>query len=123
LHDLEEYMYKITTRQFSETVVDFGIFFSYYCMEIVIVIVIVIRTYTLYHGYESPHRHSSLCALAIPCNLPELQSEKDLVWIYEKLCVNMSDEEASEHFRKTLDIALSTRFTRLNDATHMLAHA
>ena len=65
----------------------------------------------------------SLCSLAIPCNLPELTDEKDVVWIYEKLMVSCSDEEASEHFRKELDIAMSCTSTRLNDAAHMLAHA
>ena len=29
----------------------------------------------------------SLFSLAIPCNLPELQEEKDVMWIYEKLLV------------------------------------
>jgi phosphatidylinositol-4,5-bisphosphate 3-kinase len=65
----------------------------------------------------------SLISLAIPCNLPELQSEKDVVWIYEKLMVHVSEEEASQHFRDTLDDALGTTFTRLNEATHLLAHA
>lgn len=65
----------------------------------------------------------SLVSLAIPCNLPELQSEKDVQWIYEKLMVSLSDEEASENFRKEIELALATRTTRLNDATHMLAHA
>ena len=65
----------------------------------------------------------SLCSLAIPCNLPELQSEEDVVWIYEKLLVTKSDEEASEHFRRELDNALASRATRYNDAAHMLAHA
>mmetsp|Transcript_34230 Transcript_34230/g.75420 ORF Transcript_34230/g.75420 Transcript_34230/m.75420 type:complete len:1239 (+) Transcript_34230:443-4159(+) len=65
----------------------------------------------------------SLFSLAIPCNLPELQAEKDVMWIYDKLLVAEDDETAAEHFRGTLDIALSTRSTRLNDAAHMLAHA
>lgn len=65
----------------------------------------------------------SLFTLAIPCNLPELQEEKDVMWIYEKLLIGQSDEAASEHFRKQLDISLNTRGTRLNDAAHMLAHA
>jgi phosphatidylinositol 3-kinase len=65
----------------------------------------------------------SLTSLAIPCNLPELQTEKDVVWLYEKLLVDKTEEEASQDFRKTLDIALATRFTRLNDTFHMLAHA
>ena len=29
----------------------------------------------------------SLFSLAIPCNLPELQEERDVMWIYEKLMV------------------------------------
>lgn len=65
----------------------------------------------------------SLFSLAIPCNLPELQKEQDVMWIYEKLLVGASDEEASAHFREQLEISLNTRGTRLNDAAHMLAHA
>jgi phosphatidylinositol-4,5-bisphosphate 3-kinase len=65
----------------------------------------------------------SLISLAIPCNLPELQVEEDVLWIYEKLLVGGSDEDASQHFRKQLEISLNTRGTRLNDAVHMLAHA
>jgi phosphatidylinositol-4,5-bisphosphate 3-kinase len=65
----------------------------------------------------------SLCSLAIPCELPELQNENDVMWIYEKLLVDATEEEASEHFRKELDIAQGTRMTRINDAAHMLAHA
>lgn len=65
----------------------------------------------------------SLFSLAIPCNLPELQTEKDVMWIYEKLLVGASDEEAADHFKKQLDISLKTRGTRINDAAHMLAHA
>jgi len=65
----------------------------------------------------------SLFSLAIPCNLPELQAEKDVMWIYDKLLVAEDDDTAAEHFRKTLDVALNTRGTRMNDAVHMLAHA
>jgi phosphatidylinositol-4,5-bisphosphate 3-kinase len=65
----------------------------------------------------------SLFSLAIPCNLPELQEEKDVMWIYEKLLVGATDEAAAEHFKKQLEISLNTRGTRMNDAVHMLAHA
>jgi phosphatidylinositol-4,5-bisphosphate 3-kinase len=65
----------------------------------------------------------SLFSLAIPCNLPELQSEKDVVWIYEKLLVGKSNEEATAHFRAELELSLNTRGTRINDAVHMIAHA
>lgn len=65
----------------------------------------------------------SLFSLAIPCNLPELQSEEDVIWIYEKLLVGKSNEEAAVHFRSELELSLNTRGTRINDAVHMIAHA
>ena len=65
----------------------------------------------------------SLVSLAIPCELPELRSEQDVVWIYEKLQVDMTEEEAAQHFRATIEEALQTRTTRFNDVAHMLAHA
>jgi phosphatidylinositol-4,5-bisphosphate 3-kinase len=65
----------------------------------------------------------SLVSLAIPCQLPELQKEQDVMWIYEKLMVGKSDEEARLHFIEQLEISLNTTGTRLNDAAHMLAHA
>lgn len=64
----------------------------------------------------------SLVALAIPCNLPELKEEKDVMWMYEKLLVGASDEEAADHFREQLETSLNTRGTRINDAAHMIAH-
>ena len=65
----------------------------------------------------------SLFTLAIPCNLPELQREKDVMWIYEKLQIGLSNDEAAAHFRRELDVALETKATRVNDMFHMLAHA
>jgi hypothetical protein len=65
----------------------------------------------------------SLCSLAIPCNLQELRKEEDVVWIYEKLNVGLTDEEASRRFIDELEASLNTFGTRVNDAFHMLAHA
>jgi hypothetical protein len=65
----------------------------------------------------------SLFSLAIPCNLPELQKEEDVEWIYDKLLVGATEEEASAHFKSQLLVSLNTRGTRINDAAHMLAHA
>jgi Phosphatidylinositol 3- and 4-kinase/Phosphoinositide 3-kinase family, accessory domain (PIK domain) len=77
--------------------------------------------------YNILRRHSSLLvslfSLAIPCNLPELQEEEDVSWIYEKLLVGKTDEEAAIHFREELERSLNTRGTRINDAVHMIAHA
>ena len=50
----------------------------------------------------------------IPCNLPELQNEQAVMWIYEKLLVGATDEEASEHFKRELEISLNTRGTSLS---------
>ena len=61
----------------------------------------------------------SLCSLAIPCNLPELQREEDVSWIYEKLLVHANDEEAAAHFTKMLEESLACTATRLNDAAHV----
>lgn len=65
----------------------------------------------------------SLVSLAIPCNLPELQEEKDVMWLYDKLLVGATDEEAAAHFKEQLTISLNTKGTRINDAAHMLVHA
>ena len=65
----------------------------------------------------------ALVSLAIPCELPELREEKDVQWMYDKLLVGKTDEEASLHFRETLVKSLNTRGTRVNDAAHMIAHA
>lgn len=65
----------------------------------------------------------SLCSLAIPCNLPELRKEEDVVWIYDKMLVGKTDEEARLHFKQELYVSLNTFGTRFNDAVHMIAHA
>jgi phosphatidylinositol-4,5-bisphosphate 3-kinase len=64
----------------------------------------------------------SLFSLAIPCNLPELQEERDVLWIYDKLLVGASDEDAAKHFKEVLLFSLKTRGTRINDAAHMIKH-
>ena len=65
----------------------------------------------------------SLVSLAIPCELPELAEEKDVQWMYDKLLVGSTDEDASQHFREALNVSLNTRGTRINDMAHMIAHA
>ena len=66
-------------------------------------------------------KHSSLLvslfSLSIPCNLPELQEEKDVQWIYEKLQVGKNDEEGAAYFRDQLELSLNTAATRMNDVS------
>ena len=65
----------------------------------------------------------SLCSLAIPCNLPELQEEKDVLWLYDKLLPGATDEQAAAHYKEELRISLNTTVTRINDAAHMIKNA
>ena len=65
----------------------------------------------------------SLCCLAIPCNLPELRQEKDVQWLYDRLLIGHSDEEAANHFKLELDSSLNSKASRINDAFHMLKNA
>ena len=46
----------------------------------------------------------SLCSLH-PATARACQNEKDVMWIYEKLMVHVTDEEASLHFRQELQVA------------------
>ena len=65
----------------------------------------------------------SLVSLAIPCGLPELEGEKDVQWLYDKLLIGATDDEAANHFKEQLRRSLETVGTRINDAAHMIAHA
>ena len=65
----------------------------------------------------------TLVSLAIPCCLPELREERDMLWLHEKLLVGSSDEEAAERFKTELKASLRAVSTRVNDAFHMLKHA
>ena len=51
----------------------------------------------------------------------QLQAEKDVLWIYEKLLVGADEEAASQHLRTTLDMCLKTVGTRLNDTAHIIS--
>lgn len=65
----------------------------------------------------------TLTSLAVPCGLPELQEESDASWLFDRLMIGASNEEASKVFTGLIEVSLSTRTTRFNDAFHMLKHA
>ena len=49
----------------------------------------------------------------VRAGLPELQHEKDLQWLRDKLMMEATDEEAAEHFRRQIKVSLNTRTTQL----------
>ncbi|CAL4116873.1 unnamed protein product, partial [Meganyctiphanes norvegica] len=64
----------------------------------------------------------SLFAMMISTGLPELQSEKDLDYLKETLKLDLSKEEALDHFRSKFDEALSNAWkTSVNWAFHAMA--
>lgn len=69
------------------------------------------------------HLFITLFYLMMASGLPELTQPKDLDWLRDKLMLDASDEEASEHLRKQIKSSLNTKATLINDAVHLLAHA
>lgn len=69
------------------------------------------------------HLFITLFFLMMASGLPELQERKDLEWLRDKLMLDASDDEASEHLRKQIKASLNTKATLFNDAVHLLAHA
>lgn len=85
-----------------------------------------------------------LC-VCVSTGIPELQSASDLAWLQEKLMVlvlhvegvslyecmcvlvllqmHVSDEIASDHFRRLIIESLHTKTTLFNDFMHLLKHA
>nr|ALY05366.1 phosphatidylinositol 3-kinase [Palaemon carinicauda] len=64
----------------------------------------------------------SLFAMMISTGLPELKSEKELNYLKETLKLDLTEDEALEHFRSKFDEALSNAWkTSINWAIHSMA--
>ncbi|XP_063236433.1 phosphatidylinositol 4,5-bisphosphate 3-kinase catalytic subunit delta isoform isoform X2 [Bacillus rossius redtenbacheri] len=64
----------------------------------------------------------SLFAMMISTGLPELSSEKDLNYLRDTLVLDMTEEDARQHFKSKFDEALSNSWkTSLNWATHNIS--
>jgi len=72
-------------------------------------------------------RHSNiflvLFNLMIGCQIPELESSQDLLWIVNAMKVEQSDEEAAERFEKLIHESLKCQTTRVMHLIHSLKHA
>ncbi|KAK7076710.1 Phosphatidylinositol 4,5-bisphosphate 3-kinase catalytic subunit beta isoform, partial [Halocaridina rubra] len=64
----------------------------------------------------------SLFAMMISTGLPELKSEKELNYLKDTLKLDVTEEEALDHFRSKFDEALSNAWkTSVNWAIHSMA--
>jgi phosphatidylinositol-4,5-bisphosphate 3-kinase len=65
----------------------------------------------------------TLFYLMLSCGIPELRREEDIFYLRDKLLIGSTDEEASIHLKKQIDVSLKTKATQLNDAFHLIKHA
>jgi len=77
-------------------------------------------------AYNMLRRHGHLLItcfyLMIASGLPELTEPSDMGWLRDKLMLDATDEEASEHFRAQIKASLTSLTTRINHAFHLIAH-
>jgi hypothetical protein len=63
----------------------------------------------------------TLFELSLPCGIPELTPE-NLKWLNRSLMLDLSPEEAQDRFQSLIEVALGTITTRINHASHIIAH-
>lgn len=51
--------------------------------------------------------------------IPELQSDEDMNYLREAFLPDLTEEEASSHFRDLIYSSLATRTTQINNAVHV----
>jgi hypothetical protein len=78
-------------------------------------------------AYNILRHHATLLItlffLMMACGLPELQEEKDIYWLRDKLAAHLSDAEGAAEFRKLITQSMNTTATYVNHAVHSFAHA
>ena len=75
----------------------------------------------------SKRREHTLTVIALvqmlSTGIPELQSEEDIEYLREALELDLSDEDAKDHFLKLIYESLKTIATQINFAIHIFAHS
>ncbi|KAK8794769.1 hypothetical protein WA158_001750 [Blastocystis sp. Blastoise] len=62
----------------------------------------------------------SLFELLYESGLPEIESEKDLKFMMDRLELNISEEEAVQHIKQQIAISMNCKMTLINDVFHLL---
>lgn len=77
-------------------------------------------------AYNVIRKHANyfitLFSLMLSCDLPELQTPNDIEFIKDRLQLNLSNEEADEHFREKLQESRENSTIQLNHAFHVVYH-
>ena len=62
----------------------------------------------------------SLLQLMISAEIPELRSNKDIMYMREKLMLHLSPEDAAKHFEKEIYKNMKSTKQKMNDAAHLI---
>jgi Phosphatidylinositol 3- and 4-kinase/Phosphoinositide 3-kinase family, accessory domain (PIK domain)/Phosphoinositide 3-kinase C2 len=77
-------------------------------------------------GYNAIRRHATvfinLFAMMLSTGIPELRGEDDIAYLREAFLLGRSDAEASRTFTKLISSSIKSITTRINFASHILAH-
>jgi hypothetical protein len=58
----------------------------------------------------------------LACGIPELSSTEDVMFLRDRLRLDLNDNEATEYFYSLVKKSLNNYRARFNDALHILAH-
>ena len=65
----------------------------------------------------------NLLLLMVDGDVRDLKSEQDVVFVTERFCLNMTNEEASRYFQETINASVSALFPQIVEKIHSLAQA
>ena len=71
---------------------------------------------------QHSHEFINLFSLMLSTGIPELQKVEDIKWLRDCLTLDLTEEQAAEHFTKLISVALACRTTQVNNAVHIIAH-
>ena len=79
-------------------------------------------THTSVLRYNILRKHGSelitLFRLMIPAGMPELTKDEDIVYMVDKLALELDDKDAAETFRKEISVCLGDTYRRVDNMIH-----
>lgn len=60
--------------------------------------------------------------MLVATGIEELSQIQDLQWLFDKLNLEMTPEQAEQHFKDRIEEAVKTFLTKFNNFVHILAH-
>ena len=65
----------------------------------------------------------NLLLLMVDGNVRDLKGEQDVIFVTERFCLNMTNEEASRYFQETINASVSALFPQIVEQIHTWAQA